>query len=655
MSSQRPEVPGHLKAFLEAHPPVLADTPQEAITQENATSDLDRYRLAMRKYDPKVKGLPWAMQAQCPKCGDVVAAEFRKHGDQVVLDISCPTDGHIRQVHHDNLFTSAGDDSKCPHTFSGAKIHPVMTMLPRTVETLCPECACVILGRYYVRDGAVWIEKTCPEHGYFRDCVNRNAKLYSKWAWVSYEETAGLLSPHVKGGKRCPTDCGLCESHQSPVCLANIDLTNRCNLNCPVCFANANAAGYIYEPSFEELAEQMQRIRDYRPIPATCVQFSGGEPTIHPDFIRIVAKAKELGFSNIQIATNGIKMADPEFAQQAAEAGLHTLYLQFDGVDDSVYMKTRNRPLMDKKLAAIDNCRKFNMKVCLVPTIIRGENDDHVAKILKFAVDNIDVVSGISYQPVSFTGRIDVDKLHSQRYTTGDLAQDIAKACGAELYRDFLPLSFAVPFSQMLSTICNAPKIQSSAHPDCAAGTFLWVSPDKKMYPFPQVFDILPLFDALNALYLKVVKKGRSNWLTKVKAAWIFYKYFRRDRAPKDLTFFRMLRSLAGMVNKNTGRGAGSEKNYRTLLAAGMHFQDRYNFDCQRICRCVIQYSTPEGIYPFCTYNCGPMYRPYIEKMHSRPLGQSATAAATAANTSVSAISDNPTDNIAPKIVQPSR
>jgi len=292
-------------------------------------------------------------------------------------------------------------------------------MLPRTVETLCPECAAVILGRYYVRDGSVWVEKTCPEHGYFRDCVNRDVNHYAKAVWWGFDEHPGVLKPHVKNGVRCPSDCGLCDHHQSPSILANIDLTNKCNLNCPVCFANANQSGYVYEASYEQVVEMLQRLRDYRPIPCTCVQFSGGEPTVHPEFLKIVAKALEMGFSQIQIATNGIKMADEEFARKAAQAGLHTLYLQFDGVSDDVYMETRGKPLMKYKLAAVENCRKFGMKICLVPTLIRGISSDQVAKILQFAVDNVDVCSGISYQPVSFTARIDRSELDKKRYTVG--------------------------------------------------------------------------------------------------------------------------------------------------------------------------------------------------------------------------------------------
>lgn len=614
---QKPEPPKHIKGWMEKHPTFLNEEPKEAIREETARTELDLYRLSLRKYDPRRLGLPWKTKAQCPRCAKVVEAEFYKKINQVVLRFNCPIDGRIEQVHYDNIFTNLDDYLI---SYRGKPIQPIVHMLPRTVETLCPICNSVILGRYFVWDRIVWIEKTCPEHGYFKDKVNTDIDIYAKAIWWSFEESRGLLLPHVCNSIRCPSDCGLCDNHQSPACLANIDLTNRCNLQCPVCFANANAAGYVYEPSYDEVVIMLKRLRDYRPIPATCVQFSGGEPTLHPDFFKIIKTATDLGFSQIQIATNGIKIADEDFARKAAEAGLHTLYLQFDGVDESPYIKTRGRPLLKYKLAAIENCRKFGMKVCLVPTIIKGETDDQVPKILRFAAENIDVISGISYQPVSFTGRIDKADLENKRYTVADLAHDIAKASGADPVKDFFPLSFAVPFSELLSVLCSAPKIQPPCHPDCALGTYFWVSPEGKLYPFPQVFDIETLFWKLHLLAKKVEKNGKMSIIDKLYALWLFYKYFRKDRAPKDLTFYRMIRSLRGMVNKKVGRGKSERKNYKTLLAAGMHFQDSYNFDVQRIKRCVIHYSSPEGIFPFCTYNCGPSYRPFVEKIHAKKI-----------------------------------
>ncbi len=462
------------------------------------------------------------------------------------------------------------------------------------------------------------MEKYCPDHGYVRDIINRDVNLYYKSAYWSFDEQAGLQNPATPAKTLCPADCGLCGRHQSGPCLANLDLTNRCNLNCPICFANANAAGYIYEPDYEQVVAMLGQLRDLRPTPATAVQFSGGEPTLHPRFFDIVAQAGKMGFSNIQIATNGLKMADYDFARRAADAGLHTLYLQFDGVGPDVYLQTRGRDIWDKKLAAIENCRRTGMKICLVPTIIRTLNDDQVGPIFHFAIDHIDVVSGISYQPVCFTGRIDTEERLRQRYTLGDLAHDIAAASGAVVERDFYPLSIVMPLSQLLETWTGKPKIKASCHTDCAFGTYFLVSADKKVYPFPQVLDIEAFFSGMNRLSHKFHKRaGRLNIIDKFRIYHLFKSVFRTNQAPDGLDVKRLVQAMKGMVDKNKGRGQTGAGNYRTLMAAGMHFMDRYNYDVERVKRCVIPYATPAGIFPFCTYNGGPTYRPIIEKAYS--------------------------------------
>src|SRR5262249_5149075 len=157
-------------------------------------------------------------------------------------------------------------------------------------------------------------------------------------------------NPAVRDAVICPESCGLCNLHTSHTGLANIDLTNRCNLTCPVCFANANVQGYLYEPELAHIGQMLQALRNPKPVAGRIVQFCGGEPTLHPRFFDILRMAKEQGFSHIQIATNGLTFESLEFAQQAKEAGLHTLYLQFDGVTDDVYRRTRGERLWEKKL-----------------------------------------------------------------------------------------------------------------------------------------------------------------------------------------------------------------------------------------------------------------------------------------------------------------
>ena len=581
-----------------------------------------QYKSDMRRFCAQHSALPLTTQATCPLCHKVVSAHFDKVGHQVVLTFDCPTCGQRREVHHDNIWTddAVSDFPGSPtRTFQDSRIFPVIRSLPRTVQTLCPECSAIIVGRYFVQDGAVWIEKTCPEHGYFRDCINSDALLFSKASWWSFEEHPGQQFPQVTGGENCPSDCGLCNQHLSSACLAQIDLTNRCNMRCPICFANAGVAGYVAQPDFEQVVKQLKTLRELRPTPCTAIQFTGGEPTVHPDFIKIVSTAREMGFSHIQIATNGITLANEAFAREAYEAGLHVLYLQFDGIGEEPYRHTRNYPgIWAKKLACIENCRKIGIKICLVPTILKGINDDQVGNILNFALQNTDVISAISYQPVSFTGRMTSEELSQRRYTLGDLAHGIAEASGAVPLRDMFPLSIVVPLSQILEALTGKPKVRPSCHPDCAFGTYFLVSPEGKGYPFPQVINVEGMFTEMNRIARRINQRGRANWLDRWRTYRMFKRHFNEQAAPPGLTVKLFIRSLQGLVDKHVGRGEVGKQTYRTLLCAGMHFQDRYNYDVERTKRCVILYSTPGGVFPFCTYNCGPEYRPIVERQFAQ-------------------------------------
>jgi hypothetical protein len=587
------------------------------------TCGLEGLRESVGRLAERFRRLPVDTRATCPTCRRVVDARFERAGRQVLLRFDCDACGPRRQVHADAIWTDAAPDlpGSAERTRTGAPVQPVHRRLPRTVETLCPECCAAVVGRYFVRDGQVLIEKTCPDHGHFLDRVSSDVLLYSKAAWWSFEEHPGQAEPDRPAASACPSDCGLCGRHQSAACLAQIDLTNRCNMRCPICFANAGVTGRVVEPDFDEVMGMLRRLRRLDP-PATAVQFTGGEPTIHPDFLRIVSAATEMGFSHIQIATNGLTLARPGFAERAAEAGLHTLYLQFDGVGEAPHRQTRNHPgIWEAKLAAIDACRRAGLKICLVPTILKGVNDEQVGEIFRFAVERADVISGISYQPVSFSGRIDPDELAARRYTLGDLAGDIAAASGAEPLRDMYPLSIVTALGQFLQAVTGQPKIRPSCHPDCAFGTYFLVSPEGKAYPFPAVVDVEGLFWEMNRMAARLEGRGRAgrlNWLDKAAVLRMFKRHFRPEAAPPGLDVSKFMHSLKGLVDKNVGRGAGEKTTYKTLLCAGMHFQDRYNFDVQRVKRCVILYSTREGVFPFCTYNCGPEYRHAVEGLHAR-------------------------------------
>jgi uncharacterized radical SAM superfamily Fe-S cluster-containing enzyme len=509
-------------------------------------------------------------------------------------------------------------------TYTGSRIEVFHKGLPKITQSLCPECQAVIEAREFEEDGKVFMEKNCPHHGYFKDLVYSDVKLYLKMEQWTFGDNRGVNNPAILSATRCPAQCGLCSMHTSHTALANVDLTNRCNMTCPVCFANSNAAGYLYEPSFDQVRKMLQALRDEQPAPCRIVQFSGGEPTIYPRFHDVLRLARDMGFSHIQAATNGVLFTDLEFAQEAKEAGLHTLYLQFDGVCDDIYKRTRGESMWEKKLLAIENVRKAGLKIVFVPTIVRGLNDHQIGDIVKLAIDNVDVIGGISFQPVSFTGRISRKEREAKRFTLADVAKAVEEQTGlAKAYEDWFPLACVTPFSKLISALRGAETTTLTCHPHCSMGTYLFVHLEtKQAIPVTRFLDLGPALQEMDML-ARSAGQVRLKFFTKIKAWNALRKYFHEDRAPRSLSFAKFLQTLQGMTDKRYGRGEQDGVfTYKTLMVAGMHFMDSYNYDIERVKRCVIHYAAPNGlIYPFCAYNSGPVFREKIEKKYSIPFG----------------------------------
>ena len=510
-------------------------------------------------------------------------------------------------------------------TYTGARIDPPHVGLPKVTQSLCPECTRLIDALVFEEDGKVMMEKTCPEHGYVKDVCYSDAKMYLKMERWHFGDNRGVANPAIPNATRCPEQCGLCSMHTSHTGLANVDLTNRCNLTCPVCFANANASGYLYEPSMELVRKMLQALRNERPVACRVVQFSGGEPTLHPRFLDILRMAAEMGFSHLQAATNGIRFLDLEFAMKAKEAGLHTLYLQFDGVCDDIYKRTRGESLYEQKSKVIENCRKADLKICFVPTIVKGLNDHQIGDIVRLAIENVDCTSAISFQPVTFTGRIAKREREAKRFTMTDVARCVEEQTGlANRYEDWFPLSCVTPFSKLLSAVKGEETTQLSSHPHCSIGTYLFVSEDRtQAVPITRFVDIGAMLQSIDTIS-RETSRASFKFFTKIKVWQSLQKYFKPEYAPKGLSFPKFLQTLQGMTDKKYGRGGKDGTfTYRTLMVAGMHFMDSYNYDVERVKRCIIHYAAPNGlIYPFCAYNSGPTFREMIEKKYSVPFSK---------------------------------
>ncbi len=490
--------------------------------------------------------------------------------------------------------------------------------LPKETQSLCPECACIIDATIIERDGKVMMEKKCPEHGYFEDIYFSDAALYHRMEGHAHDGV-GVENPYYTEATECPTDCGLCQMHLSHTVLANVDLTNRCNLKCPICFANANASGFIVEPTFDEVVEMLAVLRRNSPVPTPSVQFAGGEPTVYPYFIEAVRAAHELGFAQIQVATNGVRMAqEPGFTQAMASAGVHTIYLQFDGFDDEMYKEVRGKPMVDIKQRAVDSVREAqpNMSICLVPTLVNTVNDDIVGDIVRYAIDNSDLIHAINFQPVAFTGRIDKSELAQKRFTLADLVHRLVDQTDFLKEEHFYPVPSVSVFSELASVWQNDPKVAFTSHPHCGLATFIFIDENDTPIPVNEFVNVTRLLEDVE----KTAQSIESSKVKSVAKAKVLKfklqegKYIDKKKSPGGIGIVELLSAFYEEGDKK----ALANFAWRSMMIGGMHFQDRYNYDVERVKRCVIHYAVPDGrIIPFCAYNRGPVFRDEVEKKYA--------------------------------------
>jgi hypothetical protein len=496
----------------------------------------------------------------------------------------------------------------------------------KETKSLCPECGKTLNAEVYNEDGKVFIKKTCDEHGEFVNTYWSDHNLYDRVK--KYVPTvAGVENPCVDDTAPCPSNCGLCSKHETSTVLGLIDVTNRCNLRCPVCFANAAAAGYLYEPTKEEIRLMLRNLRNLKPHPCPAIQYAGGEPTVRKDIVELIEMAKEEGFTHVQIATNGIRLAKRDnLAKKLKDAGLNTVYLSFEGVTPEPYIENKGRNLLPDKIQAIENCRKAGLGVVLVPTLVKGVNDSQVGEIIKFAFDNNDIIYGVNFQPVSFSGRTPSEHVEEQRITIPDFVDIIDKETEGQVPPEaFYPPSFVEPIAEFISLLDgeDSAKVTLNCHEHCGIATYVFREKTEgdgkdKLIPITDFIDVDDLADKLSE-YNGKLKSGKFGSRKRVLAGLTgnMAKMIHTSRSPEGLDIKKVLLNV--FVKGDYDALGDFSKD--AMLISCMHFMDPFNFDEDRVKKCVIHYATPDGrIIPFCTFNS--IYRPDVEQEFSKPFNQ---------------------------------
>ena len=486
------------------------------------------------------------------------------------------------------------------------------TELPRETLSICPECMIldgrveVIEATVFERDSAVSMRKKCTVHGEFEEVIWSDADLYRK-AMTRWYETVGIFNPGAGKDKGCPLDCGLCPDHGSHTALALIDVTSRCNLSCPICFADSEGCRDVFEPTPEQILAMMKRFRDNRPVPCPGIQFTGGEPTLNENLENYVRWAKEIGFDHVMVATNGIKFAeDSGYVRKLVEAGLNTVYLQFDGLRPETYIMARGRNILPDKLGALDSCREAGLDgVILVPTVANGLNDDQLGDIVNFALDNRDVIKCVNFQPVSISGRIDYEAREEMRITIPDVIRLIEEQTGGLVRKlDWYPISSMLPLGRAIGLMKGRPELELSAHYACGMATLIVFDEGGTPRPITDMMDVDGFLGALKEVCnLYAQGKLLAGVRSKIKLS-LAVRHLKEKVYALDIISNFLKRgdyeSLANLMDN-------------VMMLGMMHFMDPWNLDLERLRGCDIHYGTPDGrIIPFCAYN--NIYRSEVER-----------------------------------------
>jgi uncharacterized radical SAM superfamily Fe-S cluster-containing enzyme len=442
-------------------------------------------------------------------------------------------------------------------------------------RSLCPECAQVIDAQVLIRDDAVYLRKRCPEHGWHEALVSSDAHWHVES--VKYNKAGAIPNDYATTTDLgCPFDCGLCPEHQQHTCLALIEITTRCNLSCPTCFADSGpasgAASRGYDLTVAQIEDMLDRLLEMEGQPEI-LQISGGEPTLHPQLLDILEAARARGILYIMLNTNGLRLAqDPGFARELAQHRPF-IYLQFDGLTASAYQTLRGRDLRFAKQQALDNLAEAGLYAVLVATIVQDVNDGEIGDILRYGLEH-PAVLGVSYQPATYAGRCLEHQDPLRRTTLPDVLYALeAQTDGLFQVSDFRP----VP----------------CPHPTCSACTYAYVD-GEQVVPIPRIVDVDDYLDFVtNRTFVDLSLELQPV----LEALWSMSAVMGADATVDNLTCV-----ACGL---DVPLAASSELTRENFFMIQVHgFMDEHTFDVSRLMKCCVHQLLPDGrAIPFCAYN----------------------------------------------------
>lgn len=306
-------------------------------------------------------------------------------------------------------------------------------------NSVCSQCLVKVEAKIIFQDGCVYLVKHCLVHGQEEVLIADDIEYYKKsLAFIKPGDMPYRFNTPIKYG--CPYDCGLCPDHEQHSCLTLVEITDRCNLNCPICYADSGGEEDKRHRSLAEIESMIDAVVANEKEPQI-VQISGGEPTIHPEFFQILDIAKSKPIKHLMINTNGIRIAkEKSFCDRLSQymPGIE-VYLQFDSFETNSLRSLRGVDLQSVRQQAISHLNEFNISTTLVVTLKKGLNDGEIGKIIEYALQQR-CIRGVTFQPIQAAGRLEGYDPKQDRYTLTEVRRSILEQSSYFKPEDILPV-----------------------------------------------------------------------------------------------------------------------------------------------------------------------------------------------------------------------
>jgi 7,8-dihydro-6-hydroxymethylpterin dimethyltransferase len=452
-------------------------------------------------------------------------------------------------------------------------------LLYYSTRSLCPVCGELVPGRVVPKEDRVFLERTCPEHGFFEGLICSDRAWYER---LPLFFTEGIKPrhplPREGNGKKCPENCGLCAAHTQIAGTAAIEISNVCNGACPACLANNR---HTFELSVAEVLEAVEAVLRNQDHIDT-LTLSGGEPTIHPQLFEILRVLRRPEIGRVAINSNGIRIArDEEFVRRlAAEENIY-VSLHYDG-SGARALRGIDPAVQEQATERLDR-----HGVAMAPVVLaaKGVNDHELGTIAEQLLLNYPTVKSIIFSIMAYTGSrgTGFPADHRTRLTIPEALERMEAGTGGRIKkRDFMPLPMPNP---MCAAIGYYLLLDNELTPLIPFGEIEQVVAHTKNGHFGKVTPEFTQFlrDSIDAIYADPQQYPDGQ-----RAFGAFRKFL-------DLLFPQ------GRPLSDQERTQVAEKHIRAVYL--MQFMDRWTFDARRLSRCSCQHVLPGGkIVPSCGY-----------------------------------------------------